>query len=534
MQRAEGIITSTRVDKYVCDALALSDEDIRAIGNDWTATDITWMETAVLLVPRMTQVECDHLMPEVLEYHARVSMRMVSHLHLTVENISRSQWLAASILSLDPYAAKTGAREFREYLIRLAPAKRNQFEQSFCGDDCKMTQLEDFCDMDPPRLVWKCNGRFKDLFIYLAIGFLSAPDHVLGCESMHARWQLLEQAKRAMKLKTLNALLKLTVCVETFGNLPDAAGLAEHLEIARQVQRSQMAEVLRGGVIASGLRKDWIYRDRFNLCAADIDVIKASIGKRQDYTKTPQTAWGMYLRFLFKPNSFYSFDNLNPNIYFYVAELKSLPGREFRTNEDAFGRSLVIAWFEKVDADMDGVMVKPTAADEISDLPVLGQSVAELSAAGGYHPAVAANTTTRQVEIMHETAFLNHNVLQWAAKRSPDPGTPWNFILSDPCDIEQFFFDNSELADCTKICLARKLQIDGGHNDAWRNVQYTSLSKGALLAAHGIVAPLPAPPVPPAPPAPAAAVGAPLAHGPGAHPIVTLCVKVFFNFYIID
>ena len=58
-------------------------------------------------------------------------------------------------------------------------------------------------------LLWQDSCSYEALFRLLAHRFLLAPDHVLDAERIHARWQWLCKIKRALKLQTMNASLRL-------------------------------------------------------------------------------------------------------------------------------------------------------------------------------------------------------------------------------------------------------------------------------------------------------------------------------------
>ena len=70
-------------------------------------------------------------------------------------------------------------------------------------------------------------------------------------------------------------------------------------------------------------------------------------------------AWGVYCRFLLAPGRFYSFDLLRPDLFLYVAEVKSVPNRVAPAAGDARGRPLVVAWHEKAAVTAAGVYVSP-------------------------------------------------------------------------------------------------------------------------------------------------------------------------------
>ena len=246
--------------------------------------------------------------------------------------------------------------------------------------------------------------------------------------------------------------------------------------------RLDMATLVALGEIAPRLRADAMYAERFNLQPMDIDLMKAVVlGARAPVDASPQAAFGHYLRFLFLPKAFYAFTLLSAGRFCLVAENKSLPGREVPSEGDANGRPMTVAWFEKVDDGADGIIVQPCDAPAVGELALQNASGAEVSRAAGFYPPLDPNATLRAVELAHEAQSLSHDIIRFSSKRVADPDHPWWFVLSDPTDIEEYFFASKQYVDHTKMVLARMLQLRGGETDAWRNEQWTALTKNTLL-----------------------------------------------------
>ena len=75
-----------------------------------------------------------------------------------------------------------------------------------------------------------------------------------------------------------------------------------------------------------------------------VSLVREATAGQHGITQTPETAWGMYVRFLFRPSTFYRFTLLAER-YLLVVENKSLPGRAEVGGGMAIGRYLSIAWF---------------------------------------------------------------------------------------------------------------------------------------------------------------------------------------------
>jgi hypothetical protein len=257
---------------------------------------------------------------------------------------------------------------------------------------------------------------------------LSAPDSVLDQEGIHAKWKWFEQGRRALKFKALNAVMKVREYIQAFGQIPEYADLREELMLLGQARAAQYKAMVADPSIHRSLRADWMYRERFNLRPVDMELIRAV--DRPDAHKPsaadgPRVAWGNYVRFLFEPLHLYMFSNLHPHRWLFIAENKSLPGRDAPKPGQVIGRPLSIVWYEKAsdedvaecdDVQVDEVLLVPTASDGHC-LPICDISLGELSLAAGYYPDdILAEHTERDVELLHESRFLNHGVLHFPSR----------------------------------------------------------------------------------------------------------------------
>ena len=135
----------------------------------------------------------------------------MSHLKLALANIHRSAWILGGILCNDVEVALESANEYLRHLDTTPPPSRNHFDNAFMATEGLYQELSDFAHQHGPRkfLLWRGNGKWAKLFLYLAPRFMASPDHVLDCERQHARWQWLLQARRSLKLRNMNAVLRL-------------------------------------------------------------------------------------------------------------------------------------------------------------------------------------------------------------------------------------------------------------------------------------------------------------------------------------
>ena len=117
-----------------------------------------------------------------------------------------------------------------------------------------------------------------------------------------------------------------------------------------------------------------------------------------------------------------------------------------------------------------------------ADALLMTMTVAELSRAAGFHPAFPANATARDVELLHEARALQHGILVYTATRVGASDAPWDFVLTDPVDIEDAFVLSRPTETLTKMAIARQLQLRDALSDEARNRQWAAMTKTALLA----------------------------------------------------
>ncbi len=233
----------------------------------------SWVEIAVRKdIP--DEGEATLRMPRFQYVHRRVANRMQSHLQLTGENIYRTTWQAGALLSKDAVHARTSARALLDHLSSTAPRKRTRFETTLWEDGQIMRELTDFAAQGEPTQVWKEQGRWAALFRFLAPRFLANPDNVMDVERQHAVWQWHLAGRRALKLKSLNAWLKLSSYLRANAALPPSESLGPHVAHIRGGFAAGMRALIRGDTFAPGQREDAMYWDRLNLSVSDIALLK--------------------------------------------------------------------------------------------------------------------------------------------------------------------------------------------------------------------------------------------------------------------
>ena len=353
----------------------------------------------------------------------------------------RSSWVASSVLSSNAARAKAAAIELQRHLLTIAPGRRTPFEKSLVVNDTYMANLDDFARATPPLCVWQNNGAWKPLFVFLALRFLLNPDQVLHCESVHARWQWLCAGKRGMKLRTMNAYLRMMQYLDTHHNeFPARAELDQLPEAETRAMNDIYASLEREDVVAPRYRMDFPHLERFNLRAADLNLLvdedpgPALVHFRAQYEETCH----VYLRGTFSAKSFSHFLGIDPRIFVYVLENKTLAGREPRDAQDAQSRPLVLTFFEQVSPQHEDLVVQ-RVDKTFHGMTANTLTVAELLLHLGYVlPPDPERSAAATEQILEDICFN----LQWnhyqakVVDGAPDIHT---YALTEPKDAEDVF-----------------------------------------------------------------------------------------------
>ena len=170
--------------------------------------------------------------------------------------------------------AREAAIALVEHIGKTPARHRTSFEKVIFNDRPLWANLRDFSAREPPTVVWGAKGTFAPLYRFLAPRYLSCPDHVLDVERQHAVWQWVLQRRRAMKLKSLNAWLKLGDYVLYHENLPPPKELEPHLQEISTTFRNAYKGHLLGGDVEKSLVEDHMYHARFGLGAAEVELLK--------------------------------------------------------------------------------------------------------------------------------------------------------------------------------------------------------------------------------------------------------------------
>ena len=335
-------ILGMEISEHVLKRFNITQEEMDAQG--WEPK--TWVDLVILQTVEDRDLAAAAA-SQAFEFHRNVSARASSHLALVAANIMRTSWLAAEMLSQDSLKAQSAANKLIRYISSTSPAMRTPFETYIFDTTTLWNNIVDFANANPPVRLWHGRGHFAETFKFLASRFLTAPDHVLDCERTHGRWQWQCATKKALKLMTMNATLKVTRYLEGHDReFPEANILDEYLVAeTKELRWGTNAIDEDGDEIAKGWRFEFLFRKRFNLSpdeAIEMEPpppVPPVVGN--DYNR----AWRNYFRSVLKRGHWFSFTTW-PRVVFQIAENKILAGREQRGDGDAEGRNFVVIFFE--------------------------------------------------------------------------------------------------------------------------------------------------------------------------------------------
>ena len=464
MQKAKNIIEDLSLDDNVIARLGTSREEMYAKG--WRPS--TWVELATYLVYNDPLLVAPAL-EQVMRLHEKLVSTAVSHLALIEDNVFRTTWLTATLLSSDAATAQAGAQTLLRQLLTVAPGRQSSFERSVSDNVTLMANLQAFANVTPATCLWKNHGAYKPLFRFLALRFLLSPDQVLDCERFHARWQWLCATKRALRLKSLNASLRLTWHLEqNLGRFPPHKDLAAYLHNEKARLRGIYRQLDIEDAVAPVFRPDVPFLERFNLRSADLHLLHehaapflAMTTLRAEYRATAS----VYLRNVCGDKVFISYPGVAPDTFVYILDNKTLAGREPRDALDAHSRPLVLSFFQKVPGPMDDMIIVERCDKSFAGMSTKTLTCAELLMTLGYALPVDPARSAAGTEDMLEDAHDHVQRLLWRHELYIAPGVDVHtYVLPEPKDTEDVFFDSAAPADHTKFVLARALERTHGWN----------------------------------------------------------------------
>ena len=499
LEKAVKLILDLKIDPEVLKRLQVTEERLAAM----PARPTTWVRLVVLQVLGDPDLVEEH-MEQSLDFHRQVSDSAAAHLNLLLLNTFRAPWMTAKLLANDKFQARDAASALLQHLATTRLANRTFFEEHLFNQEDLRRPLEDFARAEPPELLWHANGKYESLFKFLAPRFLLAPDHVLDCERVHARWQWLCGGKRSLKLQTLNASLRIMHLLEHQQALPNHEELLPHLDAERMEHNLSMEALEEEGDVALGWRSSWSFRTRFNLSIEGRELLEGAVpaGPVVPGAAGPfATAWRNYIKAMFVKGQMYKI-SFKPSVILYIAENKTLAGKEERSYEgEALGRKLAVVFFEALEGDLAQRVDKDTGG-----MRQVLLSIAEILQALGVELPADPARTAADTELLLESHYLHLDVARFKCTIEPEAPEAHVYRLEDEKPAEVGLVLETKEENRTKMMLARSLERFHELQEGETLQSTWSLTLAALRArsAHLFPAP-PAPPAPAAPPAPPAA-----------------------------
>ena len=335
---------------------------------------------------------------------------------------------------------------------------RTHFESHLVNTTELYDNLRAFAEAEPPVLLWQGNGRYECLFKFLAPRFLLAPDHVLDCERIHARWQWLCTGKRALRLPGLNATLRLAHYLENNLAFPSGRDLEPFLKAEIQEHRIALQALERDDEVALGWRTAFTFRVRFNL--ADNSLVDEDAPAAPAPAAAPGSgfalAWRSYMKTVFQPGFMYKVPGSSS--IFLVLENKSLAGQEVRSHVgEASGRPLVVVFFEH----LRGNLVQRTDRADLALKHRLLSLAELLRNLRVWTPPADPGRSAADTEALLERHYQDLEVVRFTKCVEPDEGVHI-YSLESEVLAEVALVAELSPEHRTKMVLARCLERNDG------------------------------------------------------------------------
>ena len=265
-------------------------------------------------------------------------------------------------------------------------------------------------------------------------------------------------------------------------------------------------------------RSEFLYRSRFNLAAADRDLVADDAGGPAA-APLPMggpfaVAWRNYMKSIFKKGFMYRL-SCKPSVTLYIAENKTLAGKEDRMYEgEALGRKMAIVFFEEA----DGGLVRRVNRESLAMKQHLLSLAELLQTIGGVEVPADPERTAAATELLLESHYQHLEVLRFTCTLEVAAPEVHVYSLEEQGNAEAAMALELTSDHRTKMVLARSLQRNDELNpeETLQGTWNMSLAELRGRTAHLFPAP-PAPaPAPAAPPAPAAGRGRGRGRGRGA------------------
>ena len=85
---------------------------------------------------------------------------------------------------------------------------------------------------------------------------------------------------------------------------------------------------------------------------------------------------------------------------------------------------------------IDGINLQIAARYDNFELKLMNVTLAKRSQACGVLPTIGINATPRDIGLLHESSFLNRDVMTYTTERIYGEDQPWLYEICDPCTLE--------------------------------------------------------------------------------------------------
>ena len=297
-------------------------------------------------------------------------------------------------------------------------------------------------------------------------------------------------------MQTLNASLRLTHYLENNQTFPSHEDLLPHLEAEQDQHRLDLKALEEGGEVALGWRSEFLYRDRFNLAAADKDLV--ADGPAGPAAPAPiggpfAVAWRNYMKSVFQKGFMYRL-SCKPSVVLYIAENKTLSGKEDRMYQgEALGRKMAVVFFE----DAEGGLVRRVNREGLAMEQQLLSLAELLQTIGGVELPADPERTAATTELLLESHYQHLELLRFTCTLEVAAPEVHVFSLEEQVNAEAAYALELPPDQRTKMVLARSLQQNHELNpeETLQGAWSLGLAELRLRGAHLF----PAAPAPPAP-----------------------------------
>ena len=200
-----------------------------------------------------------------------------------------------------------------------------------------------------------------------------------------------------------------------------------------------------------------LYRHRFNLAAVDRRLVAdevAAIGGTNPVGGPFAVAWRNYMKSVLQKGHMYRI-SCRPSVILYIAENKTLAGKEDRTHEgEALGRKIAMVFFEEA----DGGLVRRVQRDSSGMQQQLLTLAELLQTLGGIDVPPDPDRNAADLELLLEAHYQDLEVMRYKCTVEVAADEVHMYSLDTGVHAETALSMDLTVEHRTKMVLARALQ----------------------------------------------------------------------------